>query len=86
MNIYAVALNISMTVYRQLRARRALLQFKDVPLRTRRVLSLYNVYGDSALLVLMLGSHCCAICYERHGWPFVADRRKILNRPKCYYD
>ena len=28
-----------------------LLQFKDIPLRTRRVLSLYKVYGDSALLV-----------------------------------
>ena len=37
---------------RQLRARRALLQIKDVPLRTRRALLLYKVYGDSALLVL----------------------------------
>ena len=34
------------------RARRALFQFKDVPLITRRALSLYKVYGDSALLVL----------------------------------
>ena len=34
---------------RLLRARRALSIFKDVPLRTRRVLSLYKVYGDSAL-------------------------------------
>ena len=39
------------SAYRQLRARRALLQFKDVPLRTRALL-LYKVYGDSALLVL----------------------------------
>ena len=40
--------------YRQLRARRALMQcsIKDVPLRTRKVLFLYKVYGDSALLVL----------------------------------
>ena len=38
--------------YRQLRARRALMMFKDAPLRTRRALSLYKVYGDSALLVL----------------------------------
>ena len=37
---------------RQLRARRALKQLKDVTLRTRRGLSLYKVYGDSALLVL----------------------------------
>ena len=36
----------------QLRGRKALLQFKDVPLRTRRALSLYKVYGNSALLVL----------------------------------
>ena len=36
----------------QLTARRALSIFKDVPLRTRGALSLYNVYGDSALLVL----------------------------------
>ena len=28
------------------------MQFKDVPLRTRRALFLYNAYGDSALLVL----------------------------------
>ena len=26
--------------------------FKDVPLRTRRALSTYKVYGDSAILVL----------------------------------
>ena len=39
-------------IYRQLRARRALLQFKDVPLSTRRALLLYKVYSDSALLVL----------------------------------
>ena len=37
--------------FRQLRARRALSLFNDV-LRTRRVLSLYKFYGDSALLVL----------------------------------
>ena len=36
--------------YRQLRARRALLIFKDAPLGARRALLLYN--GDSALLVL----------------------------------
>ena len=35
-----------------LRARRALMLFTDVPLRTRRALSLYKVYGNSALLVL----------------------------------
>ena len=36
----------------QLRARRALSIFKDVPLGTRRVLLLYNVYVNSTLLVL----------------------------------
>ena len=38
--------------YRQLRARRALLQIKDVPLRNRRALSPYTLYINSALLVL----------------------------------
>ena len=38
--------------WRKLRARRALKLFKDVPLRTRRALLLYEVYGGSALLVL----------------------------------
>ena len=39
-------------IYCQLRARRALSLLHDVPLRTRRALSLCKVYGDSALLVL----------------------------------
>ena len=39
-------------LYCHLRAIRAQSLFKDVPLRTRRVLLLYKVYGDSALLVL----------------------------------
>ena len=38
--------------YIQLRARRELSLFNNVPLRTRRALSLYKVYGDNALLVL----------------------------------
>ena len=38
--------------YRQLRARRALLLLKDVPLRTRRALSPQTLYSNSALLVL----------------------------------
>ena len=38
--------------YHQLRARKALLQLKDVPLRTRRALLLYKVNGNSALLAL----------------------------------
>ena len=37
---------------RQLRVRRALMMFKDVPLRTRRALSLYKVYGKNALLII----------------------------------
>ena len=50
----------SMPIYLQLRVRRALLQFKDVPLRTiPRALSLYKVYGNCALLVLNRTSlHC----------------------------
>ena len=46
-------------MYHQLRAGRVLLQLKDVPLRTRRALLLYNVNGDSALLVLNGTSLIC---------------------------
>ena len=35
-----------------MRARRALILFKDVPLRTKRALLLYKVNGNSAVLVL----------------------------------
>ena len=45
-------INVKINAYRQLRATRALSLFNDVSLRTRRALSLYKVYGDSALLVL----------------------------------
>ena len=38
--------------YRQLKARRALSLFKDVPLRSRRALSPWTLYSDSTLLVL----------------------------------
>ena len=38
--------------YRQLRARRALMLFKDVILKIRRALLLYTLYWNSALLVL----------------------------------
>ena len=37
--------------YHLLRARRALMWVKDVPLKTRRVLSHYKVYDDSTLLI-----------------------------------
>ena len=40
------------TIHRQLRARKVLMQFKDVVLRFRRVLLLYKVYDDSTLLVI----------------------------------
>ena len=39
-------------LYHQLGVSRALMPFNTIPLRTRRVLSLYKVYGISALLVL----------------------------------
>ena len=46
-------------IYRQLRARRGLLQIKDVPLRTRRALLPLTLYSDSALLVLNGTSLSC---------------------------
>ena len=45
-------LGASHLTYCQLRARRALLLFKDDLLRTRRALSPYTLYSNSALLVL----------------------------------
>ena len=48
----SISNHVGEDTYHQLRARRALMMFKHVPLRTRRALSLYKVYGNSALLVL----------------------------------
>ena len=31
------------------------------------------------LAIIMLGSHCRAIRYECHDWPFVADRETSLK-------
>ena len=57
-------------------------------LNSRRTSHLSVVHPSplSFFLPLMLGSHCRAICYKRPDWPFVADRRNVLNRPKFYYD
>ena len=52
---------ISPNEYRQLRARSTLSTLNDVPLRTRRALTLYNVYGDSALLAL---NWCSFVYYD----------------------
>ena len=57
-------------VYRQLRARRALLKWKNVPLRTRRALLLYKVYGDSALLVLNGNSLICNNALLALNWRY----------------
>ena len=56
-------LSVHIHTYRQLRARRALSIFNNVPLRTSRGLSLYKVYGDSALLFLN-------IVEQHHAMPF----------------
>ena len=42
--------------YRQLRARRVLLQFKDLQLRIRRVLLLYKVCGNSSAFLVLNGT------------------------------
>ena len=62
---YRVLLCLS---YRQLRVRRALLQ--DVPLRTRRTLSLYKVNGNSALLVLNGTSLSCNNALLALSWRY----------------
>ena len=50
--LYCLQWSMTALKYHQLRARRALSIFKDVPLRTRRALLLYEGFGNSALLVL----------------------------------
>ena len=47
-NIFTLSSKIKLNLFRI----SPLMMYKDVPLRTRRVLSLYKVYGDSAILVL----------------------------------
>ena len=67
--------------YRQLRARRALSIFKDVPLRTSRVLSLYNVQGDSALLDLnrtSLNSDSALLAFNWRYAPFSCHAFPLL--------
>ena len=75
--------------FRQLRARRVLLQFKDVPLSTRRALSLYKVYGNSALLVLNGTSLICNNAllalnwrlYHTAGYLYKAFTQKLKANP-----
>ena len=50
-NLYYVGVS-GTCICRQLRARRALMVFNIVILRTVRVISLFKVYGDSTLLVI----------------------------------
>ena len=58
-NLVHVCIQCTCMLCRQLRARRALLQLKDVPLRTRRGLLLYKVNGNITLLVLNGTSLIC---------------------------
>ena len=65
-------------LYRQSRARRVLSIFKDVLLRTRSGLSLYKVYGDSALLVLnrtSMSSDSALLALNWWYWPSDASQR-----------
>ena len=56
--------------YRHLRARRALLQLKDVQLRTRRAQLLYKVNGNSALLALNGTSLICNSALLALSWRY----------------
>ena len=62
---------LAVHVYPQLRARRALLLFKDVLLRTRRVLLLYKVYGNSILLVLNKTAFNSVDAFLALGRPYI---------------
>ena len=70
-------------ICRQLRARRALLQLKDVLLRTRRALLLYKVNGNSALLVLNGTSLICNSALLALSWrchPVITHSPSLLWR------
>ena len=73
---------ICMFTFHQLRARRALVQLKDIPLRTRKALPLYRVHGDSALLVLNRTPLNCNNTLLALNWRFVlfylADLKNIF--------
>ena len=64
-------LSASVSVYRQLRARRALLQIKDVLLRTRRALLPLTLYSNSALLVLNWTSLSCNNALLALNWRYI---------------
>ena len=72
--------------YHQVKARRALLQFKDVLLRTRRVLSLYKVYGDRALLVFNGTSLNCNNALLALNWRYVVwnNKHNLWSVIKCW--
>ena len=58
------------SVYRHLRARRALMHIKDVPLRTRRALLPFTLYSNSALLVLNGTSLSCNNALLALNWRY----------------
>ena len=64
--------NTTTTTYRQLRARRALLQINDVPLRTRRELLPLTLYSNSALLVLNGTSLSCNNALLALNWRYIS--------------
>ena len=68
---------------RQLRARRALSQFNNVPLRTRWALSLYKVYGSSTLLVLNGNFLNSVYCLPLMSFWFSSDDMKFVACLAC---
>ena len=64
-------------IYRQLRARRALILFKCVPLRTRW--ALYKIYGDSAFLVLT------GISLNSSNAHLILRQQYVLTNANNYY-
>ena len=72
--------------YRQLRARRALLQIKDVPLRTRRGLLPLTLYSNSAFLVLNRTSLSCNNALLALNWWYICQQVPQLNVYTKSYD
>ena len=80
--------DIYKTSYRQVSARRALSLLNDALLRARRVLSLYKVYGDSALLLpnqTSLNNITALVVLSRHYQQIpVASTTTKINWNTCF--
>ena len=80
--------NLSETIpsYRQLRAKKALLQLKDVTLITRRALLLYEINGNGALLNgTSLNCNSALLALNWRYYPLSRENMNTHAVPLCRY-